>query len=74
MQRVEHKQRKKEEMLLREREREKIFKKWIKEGAIGNACMHTCSAAQSCLTLCNPMDCSQCPLSMEFSRQEYWLG
>ena len=31
--------------------------------------------AQSCLTLCNPMDCShQAPLSMEFSRQEYWSG
>ena len=31
--------------------------------------------AQSCLTLCNPMDCSlQAPYSMEFSRQEYWSG
>ena len=31
--------------------------------------------AQSCLTLCNSMDCSpQAPLSMEFSRQEYWNG
>ena len=29
--------------------------------------------AQSCLTLCDPMDCShRAPLSMEFSRQEYW--
>ena len=28
---------------------------------------------QSCLTLCYPMDCSlQAPLSMGFSRQEYW--
>ena len=30
---------------------------------------------QSCPTLCNPVDCSlahQAPLSMEFSRQEYW--
>ena len=25
-------------------------------------------------TLCDPMDCSQAPLSMEFSRQEYWSG
>ena len=34
-----------------------------------------CSVAQSCLTLCNPMDCNhQAPLSMEFSRQEYWSG
>ena len=32
--------------------------------------------AQSCLTLCNPMDGSlhQAPLSMGFSRQEYWSG
>ena len=32
--------------------------------------------AQSCLTLCNPMDSSmlQAPLSMRFSRQEYWSG
>ena len=24
--------------------------------------------------LCDPMDCSQPPLSMGFSRQEYWSG
>ena len=31
--------------------------------------------AQSCLTVCDPMDCSpQAPLFMEFSRQEYWSG
>ena len=31
--------------------------------------------AQSCPTFCDPMDCSlQAPLSMEFSRQEYWSG
>ena len=30
---------------------------------------------QSCPTLCNPMDCNlQAPLSMGFSRQEYWCG
>ena len=29
--------------------------------------------AQSCAALCDPVDCSlQAPLSMEFSRQEYW--
>jgi len=29
--------------------------------------------AQSCPTLCDPMDCSlPAPPSMEFSRQEYW--
>ena len=34
-----------------------------------------CSVAQLCLTLCNPMDCiRQAPLSMGFSRQEYWSG
>ena len=36
------------------------------------------SVTQLCLTLCNPMDCSplalQDPLSMGFSRQEYWTG
>ena len=32
--------------------------------------------AQSCLTLCDPMDCiaHQAPQFMEFSRQEYWSG
>ena len=31
---------------------------------------------QSCLTLCNPIDCSPqgSSLSMGFSRQEYWSG
>ena len=29
---------------------------------------------QSCPTLCDPMDCSQTPLSMEPFRQEYWSG
>ena len=30
---------------------------------------------QSCLTLCYPMECSpQAPLSMGFSRKEYWSG
>ena len=31
--------------------------------------------AQSCPTLCNPMDCSlQAHLSMKYSRQKYWSG
>ena len=32
--------------------------------------------AQSCPTLCDPMDSSlhQAPLSMGFSRQDYWSG
>ena len=29
---------------------------------------------QSCLTLCDTMDCSHTLLSVEFSRQEYWSG
>ena len=33
------------------------------------------NAAQLCLTLCDPTDCSPpAPLSMEFSTQEYWSG
>jgi len=34
----------------------------------------TCSVVQLCPTLCDPMDCiaHQAPLSMEFSRQEFW--
>ena len=32
--------------------------------------------SQSCLTLCDPMDCRACqaPLFMELSRQECWRG
>ena len=33
-----------------------------------------CLAAQSCLTLCDPMDCSPPGSSMGFFRQEYWTG
>ena len=34
---------------------------------------HVYVCAQSCLTLCNPMDCShQTPLSMASPRREYW--
>ena len=29
---------------------------------------------QLCLTLCDPTVAHQAPLSMEFSRQEYWMG
>ena len=29
---------------------------------------------QLCLTLCDPMDCSQASLSVEFLGQEYWIG
>ena len=35
----------------------------------------SCLVAQSCLTLCNLWALAhQAPLSMEFSRQEYWSG
>ena len=38
------------------------------------ACVHV-KSLQSCLTLCHPMDLArQAPLSMGFSRQEYWSG
>ena len=38
-------------------------------------CVCVCSVTQSCPTLCDPMDCGhQAPLSMEFSKQEYWSG
>ena len=34
-----------------------------------------CSVAQSCPMLCDRMDLGrQAPLSMEFSRQDYWSG
>ena len=34
-----------------------------------------CSVARSCLTLCDPWTVAQlAPLSMGFSRQEYWSG
>ena len=37
-------------------------------------CMCT-QSLESCLTLHDSMDCStQAPLSMDFSRQEYWSG
>ena len=36
-----------------------------------NYCVCLCSVIQSSLTLCDPC---RAPLSMEFSRQEYWSG
>ena len=30
--------------------------------------------SQSCPTLCDPAGALQTPLSMEFSKQEYWSG
>ena len=34
-------------------------------------CIYMCLIAQSCLTLCDPMDCSP---PGGFSKQEYWSG
>ena len=38
--------------------------------------INACSDAQSCPTLCDPMDCvaRQVPLSTGFPRQKYWSG
>ena len=37
--------------------------------------LHTCGCSRSCLTLVTPWSAAhQAPLSMEFSRQEYWSG
>ena len=49
--------------------------KWAaRPGARAFVCF-VCLVAQSCLTLCDPMDCSPpVLLSMEFSRQEYLSG
>ena len=38
-----------------------------------SACVHA-KSLQSCPTLCSPMDAHQAPLSLGFSRQEYWIG
>ena len=49
--------------------------KWSEACANSNCANSNCAnSLQSCLTLYSPMDCSQTPLSMGFSRQEYWSG
>ena len=42
---------------------------------INSACVHV-ELLQSCLTLCDPMECNppDSSLSMGFSSQEYWSG
>ena len=37
-------------------------------------CVCESEVTQSCLTLCDPMDCSLPGSSPGFSRQEYWSG
>ena len=48
------------------------------EAAAANLLKVKSEVAQSCLTLCDSMDCRtiayQAPPSMGFSRQEYWSG
>ena len=45
-----------------------VAKSWAR---LSDVCV--CLVAQSCLALCDPMDCSpQAPLSIGFSRQEDW--
>ena len=40
-----------------------------------SVCVYACSVAKSCPTLWDPMDLAhQVPLSIGFSRQEYWSG
>ena len=47
---------------------------WTELNCMSGACC--CLVAQSCSALCDPVDCSLCqaPLSMEFPRQEDWIG
>ena len=50
---------------------------WLAQDRYSSRLLHAPKvlAAQSCLTLFNPMACSlPAPLSMGFSRQEYWSG
>ena len=43
-------------------------------GMTEGTCVHA-KSLQSCLTLCDPWTVAlQAPLSMGFSRQEYWSG
>ena len=37
-------------------------------------CMCAKFVSYLCQTVCNPMNCSLPPLSVKFSRQEYWNG
>ena len=37
-------------------------------------CAHCAKSCQLCLTLCDPVDYSQTPLSMGFSWHKHWCG
>ena len=57
---------------LRRWSQQPMVKPW---GLSPACCLWAHSVAQSCLTLCDPVDCSpRVPLSMGFSRQESWSG
>ena len=52
-----------------------FFKSPISQVALSVRFRRACLVTQSCLTLCDPWTVAhQAPLSMEFSRQEYWSG
>ena len=46
------------------------------KGGVSAVVLYVCPFAQPCLTLCGPKGIFVCqaPLSMRFSRQEYWSG
>ena len=46
----------------------------VREGQFCTSPLCVRAVSESYLTLWDPMDCSQAPLSMGFSRQEYWSG
>ena len=48
---------------------------YTQASALGSAWPCVCMSAQSCLTLCGPMDCSPTVTSVHrIARQEYWSG
>ena len=52
-----------------------IYKNIINMLCTAYMCCVCAKSLQSCLTLCDPRDCSlQAPLSMGFFRQEHWSG
>ena len=60
---------KKQEYTMEKHRKDNFFHKWCWENRTG------CAYAQSYPTLCDPWTIAQqAPLSMEFSRQEYWNG
>ena len=52
-----------------------VFRNPLRIAYMG-VCVHACSVAKSCLTLCNPRDCSPPGFSVRgiFFKQKYWSG